>query len=121
MHYVLAVPKPLEKIHILNNQTVGQSLTLECRIITVRGITSRVDIMWSSNGSELERTEGLVHTSIVNNSVLYTEFYTISQLSTLDEGRILTCDVFINATSPLTTTDSVTLNVTGKLLAKIIN
>ena len=114
MHCALPVPKPFERLHILNNQTVGQSLTLECSITTVRGITSRVDIVWSSNSSELKRTEGLTHSSTTNDSVLYTEFYTIPQLSTLDEGRTITCNFVINTTSPVTTTDSVTLNVTGK-------
>ena len=93
---------------------MGQSLTLGCRITTVRGITSRVDIVWSSNGEELERTEELNPSSTTNDSLLYTEFYTIPQLNTLDEGRTITCDVFINAMTPVTATDNVTLNVTGK-------
>ena len=108
------VPTPLIKINLIDNQEVGQSLSLGCSITTVRGITSRVDIVWSSNGGELKRTEGLNHSSTINDSVLYTEFYTIPQLSTLDEGRIITCDVFINAMTPVTATDNVTLNVTGK-------
>ena len=98
----------------MNNQTVGQSLTLKSSITTVRGITSRVDIAWSSNNSQLTRIEGLNHSSTTNDSVLYTELYTIPQLSTLDEGRTITCDVFINAMSSVTATDNVTLNVTGK-------
>ena len=93
---------------------MGQSLTLECSITTVRGITSRVDIVWSSNGSELKRIEGLNHSSITNDSVLYTEFYTIPQLSSLDEYRTITCELFVNTLSPVTVTDSVALNVTGK-------
>ena len=108
------VPTPLIKVTIINNQTVGQSLSLGCRITTVRGITSRVDIVWSSDGAELNRTEELDPSSTTNYSVLYTELYIIPQLSTLDEGRTITCDVLINAMSPVTTTDSVTLNVTGK-------
>ena len=80
----------------------------------MRGITSRVDIVWSSNGAELNRTEGLDHSSTTNDSVLFTAFYTIPQLSTLDEGRTITCDVFINAMTTVTATDNVTLNVTGK-------
>ena len=112
--FCTVVPTPLMKISILNNQTVGQSLTLGCSVTTVRGITSRVDIVWSSNGVELNRTEELTHSSKTNDSVLYTEFYTIPQLSTFDEGRNITCDVFINAISPVTANDSVTLNVTGK-------
>ena len=95
---------------------MGQSLTLESTVTTVRGITSRVDIVWSSNGSELKRIEGLNHSSITNNSVIYTDIYTIPQLNTSDEGRNLQCDTFINTVSPLTTTDSVTLNVIGKKL-----
>ena len=71
---------------------MGQSLSLECSITTVKGITSRVDIVWSSNGSELKRTEGLVHSSTTDDSVLYTEFYTIPKLSALDEHRTITYD-----------------------------
>ena len=95
---------------------MGQSLTLKCSIVTVRGITSRVDIIWNSDGTELERTERLNDGSIVNHSVMYTEFYTIPQLSTLDEARVVACDVLINTIPPVMATDSVTLNVTGKCL-----
>ena len=98
----------------MSNQTVGQSLTLEGSITTVRGITSRVDIVWSSNSLQLIRIDGLNLSSMTNYTVLYTEIYTILQLSTLDEGRTITCDVFINALTPVTATDNVTLNVTGK-------
>ena len=45
---------------------------------------------------------------------MYTDIYTIPQLSTADEGRIIQCGTFINAVSPVTASDSVTLNVTGK-------
>ena len=106
--------------NVLSNQTVGQSLTLECTIVTVRGITSRVDIVWSSDGTELKRTEGLNNSSVVNDSVIYTEFYTIPQLSIVDEGRVFMCDVLINTTSPVMATDSVVLNVTGKFLQWLI-
>ena len=93
---------------------MGQSLTLESTVTTVRGITSRVDIGWSSNGSMLQLTEGFNHTSTSNNAVIYTDIYTIPQLSTTDEGRIIQCDTFIKAVSPVTASDSITLNITGK-------
>ena len=98
----------------MSNQLVGQSLTLESNITTVRGITSRVDIAWSSNSLQLIRIDGLNLSSMTNNTVFYTEIYTIPQLSTLDEGRTITCDVYINAMTPVTANDNVTLNVTGK-------
>ena len=108
------VPTPSISINILNNQTVGQSLTLEGTVTTVRGITSRVDIVWSSNGSMLQLTEGFNHTSTLNNAVIYTDIYTIPQLNTTDNGRIIECDTIINAVSTVAASGSVTLNVTGK-------
>ena len=43
----------------VDTQIVGQSLTLECSVITVRGIVSSVDLIWSIyNGPELARIEG---------------------------------------------------------------
>ena len=70
--------------------------------------------MWSSNGFKLKIIEGLNRSSTTNDSVMYTGFYTIPQLSTLDEGRTLMCDVIVNTISPVMATDSVTLNVTGR-------
>ena len=101
----------------MNNQTVGQPLTLECDVITVRGITSRVVIMWNSDGSGqsgLDVISGANTTSITDDSMIFTDTYIIQQLSTADENEEYQCEVFINAHSPITATDSVILNVTGK-------
>ena len=94
-----------------NTQTVGQSLTLQCEVTTVRGITSRVDIVWRSNGTELEGMN--VSSTTISNSTVYTGSYTISQLSTTDDGRVIQCEVVINANPPVTATDSITLDVMG--------
>ena len=112
--FCITVPTPSININILNIQTVGQSLTLESTVTTVRGITSRMDIVWSSNGLMLKLTEGINHSSTSNNSVIYTDIYTIPQLNTSDEGRNIQCDTFINTVSTVTASDSVTLNVIGK-------
>ena len=82
----------------------------------MRGITSRVDIVWSSNGSILKVIQGLNHSSTSNTSVLYTDTYVISQLSTTDEGRNFQCEISINGTSLVKVSNEVTLNVTGKSL-----
>ena len=100
-----------------NTQTVGQSLTLQCEVTTVRGITSRVDIVWSSGGTELERMNDVSSTTM-DNSLVYTDSYTISQLSTTDEGRVIRCEVVINASSSVLASDSITLDVTGEHNAK---
>ena len=111
------MPIPSVTINILNNQTVGQSLILECDVTTVRGITSRVVIMWSSDNSGESRLDviGEANTSLlVNDSMLFTDTYIIPQLSTADENKEYQCEVFIDAESPVTANDSVILNVTGK-------
>ena len=119
MPFYLTVPLPSLNTNALSNQTVGQSLTLESTVTTVRGITSRVDIGWSSNGVMLQLTEGFNYTSVSNNAVIYTDIYTIPQLNTTDEGRIIQCDTFINAVSTVTASDSVKLNVTGKFICVV--
>ena len=115
MYYIIyAVPVPNQiDVTVPTIQTVGQSLILRCSVITVRGITSRVDVVWSSNGLDLETVEANV-SSITNNSVEYTAYYTIAQLNETDDGRVYQCRVLINASPPLMTDDvNVSLNATG--------
>lgn len=93
-------------------QTVGQSLMLSCSAVAVRGITSRVDIVWSSNGLDLERVQA--NASVTNNLVEYTGYYSIAQLNETDDGRVYQCKVVINASPPVMADDNVTLNTAGK-------
>ena len=99
-----------------NVQTVGQSLTLECIVTTVRGITTAMDITWSSGDVVLKSQRNV----IVNFTTLYTASYTstyiIPQLSTLDDGRTCSCEVVINTTPPVTATGSMELDVIGKYI-----
>ena len=111
------MPIPSVTVIILKNQTVDQSLILEYDVTTVRGITSRVVIMCSSDGSGESGLNviGEANTSlVVNNLMSFTDTYIIPQLSTADENKEHQCEVFIDAESPVTATDSVILNVTGK-------
>ena len=94
-------------------QIVGESLTLECNVTTVRGITSRMDIVWSSNDMELKRTEGIESSLLKNKSVIYMDLYTISQLGTVDEGRTYQCGIIISQQLPITVNNSITLDVNG--------
>ena len=98
----------------LNTQAVGQALTLQCEVTTVRGIISRVDIVWSSDGTELKRMKNVSSTT-VDNSLVYTDSYTISQLHTTDDDRVIQCEGVINA-NPVNAYDSIILDVTGEYL-----
>ena len=89
---------------------LGELLTLQCNVTTVRGITSRVDIVWSSGDVELQRMNDTTATTM-DNSLVYTNSYTISPLSTTDEGRVIQCEVVISASMA---SDSITLDVNCK-------
>ena len=80
----------------------------------VRGITSRVDIIWSRDGTEVERMERVSGSSTTGSSVVYTDTYPIMEVSTDDDGREYQCEVVINTSPLVMTTGSVTLNVTGE-------
>ena len=110
--FYITVPPPTVNVTALNTQTVGQSLTLQCVVTTVRGITSRVDIVWSSGGTELQRTN--VSSTMTNNSLAYTNSYTISQLSTDDQDTVYWCCAGINSIPVVADNDSIALNVTSK-------
>ena len=96
-----------------DTQTVGQSLTLQCEVTTVRGITSRVNIVWSSDGTVLRRINDTTVTTMVN-SLVYTDSYTISQLNTTGDGRVIYCEVVINASPVVMANDSIALDVTSE-------
>ena len=99
---------------------MGQSLTLESTITTVRGITSRVVIVWSSNGVELKRITNANTSLTINDSELYKDTSNITLLSTSDDGRAFQCEIIIMTTpSIIVTTNNITLDVTGKLMVLV--
>ena len=104
------VPTPTVSVIALNTQMVGQSATLQCEVTAVRGITSRVDIVWSSDGKELERMNNVSSTTM-SSSLVYTNYYNISQLRTTDDGKVIQCEVVINDNTPVMASDSITLDL----------
>ena len=114
MIFAFTVPTPSVTVTAPNTQIVGQSLSLECSVTAVRGITSRVDIVWSRDGTEVGRVEGIIGSFTTENSVVYTDTYTILQLSTTDDGREYQCEVVINTSPPVMVTSSVALDVMGE-------
>ena len=78
----------------------------------MRGITSRVNIIWKtgSNFTIVKRVEN-VTANIVNNSAVYTDQLVTPPLSTNDIGTIYYCEVGINRDRY---NDSIVLDFIGK-------
>ena len=115
--FLIIVPDPLVTLDAPSIQIVSNPLTLYCNITTVRGITSRADIVWSSNDLELRRIEGIKSNLTINNDlILYMDSYTILQLGTVDEGRTYQCGIVIHQAVPTSVNGNITLDVTGEVL-----
>jgi len=97
-----------------SSQIVGQPLVLDCSVNTVRGIVSSVDIIWSTEGSDIETVSNISATILSDNSALYRATLAIALLRTTHENQEYQCRVVINTTPPVMDTGAVTLNVTGK-------
>ena len=120
--YALIVPIPVVQITIygkrfenetLRNVTVGDPLTLDCTVTAVRGISSSVDIIWTTGGRVVRRVDNIT-ADIENDSAIYTDSFEISFLSATDNGREYQCTVVINATQPVYSSDQVTLILPGE-------
>jgi len=110
----VAVPTPSVTVTTPNTQTVGQPLTLTCNATTVRGITSRVDFVWRRGSMVLIRRSN-TSPIVEDSSLIFTNTYSISQLNTTDDGRVYQCEVVINSIPSVTATNSLTLEVMGRL------
>ena len=93
----------------VTNQTIptlSQSLTLQCEVTTVRGITSRVDIVWRRGNRILTTTEN-VSSSAVNDGMVYRDVYTTGILNESDINAMYRCEVIINM---INVTETFTVN-----------
>ena len=118
------VPIPLVQITIFDNKTIGNEtygsrnltigdpLTLDCTVTAVRGISSSVDIIWTTGGRVVRRVDNIT-ADIENDSAIYTDSFEISSLSAIDNGREYQCTVVINATQPVNNSDQFTLIFPG--------
>ena len=121
--YVYLVPIPLVQITIFDNETlenetlgnvtIGEPLTLDCTVTAVRGISSSVDIIWTTGGRVVRRVDNIT-ADIENDSAIYTDSFEISSLSAIDNGREYQCTVVINASPPVNNSDQITLNFSGE-------
>ena len=109
------VPLPTVNVTALSNQTVGQSLTLQCEVTTVRGITNGVEIVWSSDGIVLRSTNDTTANTI-DNSLVYTDSYNISTLNTSDNNRVIECEIVIDVDPVVTANGNIMLDVIGEYI-----
>ena len=99
----------------LSEQIVGQPLMLECAMSTPKGISSRVDVVWSRDGVEVESINDITSNFSSPEVVVYTNIYTIPLLSTYDDDTVYKCEVIINSNPLFRIKDNETLDVIGMI------
>ena len=100
------------------NLIIGDPLTLDCTVTVVRGISSSIDIIWTTGGREVRRLDNIM-ADIKSDSAIYTDSFKISSLSAIDNGREYQCTVVINVYQPVHNSDQITLMFPGEY-SKII-
>ena len=98
----------------LSNLTIGDPLTLDCTVTAVRGISSSVNIIWTTGGRVVRSVnDTMADQDMENDSAIYTDSFEISSLSAIDNGRVYQCAVVINASPQVFSSDQITLNFDG--------
>ena len=96
----------------INNLTIGDPLILQCTVTAVRGISSSVDILWTTGGRVVRRVNNIIP-DVENRSAIYTDSFEISSLTAIDNGRVYQCTLAINASPQVYSSDQITLNISG--------
>ena len=97
----------------MQNVTIGDPLTLDCTVTAVRGISSSVDIIWTTGGKEARRALNIT-AKLRKDSTIYTDSFEISSLSAIDNRKEYQCTVVINTNHPVTNSDQITLTFPGE-------
>ena len=107
------VPSPVVEVTSIDTVEYGKPATLQCNVIAVRGIASRVDIIWMTEFSTLRRLNN-VKANIISNSAVYNA-YLVTPLSVNNRGRVYYCGVSINTPSGVNFFNgSIALDFSGK-------
>ena len=88
---------------------------LDCTVTAVRGISSSVDIIWTTGGRVVRRVDNIT-ADIENDSAIYTDSFKIPSTSATDNGREYQCTVVINASQPVYNSDEVILIFPGEYI-----
>ena len=89
---------------------VGESFSMECNVTVAIGIVGSVDIMWMVNGTPERRVNNIAG-DLRTEYMLHRDVYTIPRLQRDDNGTVYNCEGVINTSTPLNSSDSITLTV----------
>ena len=99
-----------------NSPAIYQPLILLCTATIVRGITSEVDIIWTTGNTQVRRVNNVIASSNINSSSIYNDSFIIPSLNLSDIGSVYECEVLINSILPITAKTDYVVPIPGILL-----
>ena len=100
--------------------TIYQPLILQCNAIIVRGITSTVDIIWTTGNTQVRRVNNVTAGSNINSSSIYNDSFIIPSLNPSDIRNVYECEVLINSISPTATKANFIISIPGMYVCTYI-
>ena len=96
-----------------NSPNIYQPLILQCVATIVRGITSTVDIIWTTGDTQVRRVNNVTASSNINSTSEYNDSFIIPSLNISDIGSVYQCEVLINSILPTTGKANFTISIPG--------
>ena len=98
LKFILSVvPAPELSLDPVNPPTLGEQLILQCQATSIRGITSRLDFVWTRIYDDEVVVQTVMGANRTNDSLVYTDTYTTPMaLSESDIGTVYLCTISLN-------------------------
>ena len=94
--------------------TIYQSLILQCNATIVRGITGTIDIIWTTDNTQVRRVNNATASGSIYSSAIYIDSFIIPSLNISDIGNVYECKVLINSGLPTSAKTDIIIPIPGK-------
>ena len=119
--FVIADPVVNIEASATNSPEIYQPLVIQCNTVIVRGITSTVDIIWTTNNTQVRRVNNVTASSNINSSSIYNDSFIIPSLNLSDIGSVYECEVLINSFIPTTAKTDFIVPIPGTYIHSYVN
>ena len=99
------------EVTINNIPLIDQPLILQCNAVIVGAITSTVDIIWTSDDTQVRRVNNVTARSSINSTSVYYDSFIIPSFDITDIDSVYHCEVLINSNLPTTASSNVTISI----------
>ena len=105
----------------INHPTIYKPLILKCNAVVTLGNATTVDIIWTTDNTQVRRVNNVTASSYINSSSIYTDSFIIPSLNISDIGSVYECQILVNSVLPTSAKADITIPIPGKYVCKHID